>query len=187
VLININVSEKLACSVSHQIPGDSQNALRIAPLGTTGHTDLSSVAKFSRNVCMSSCGEVLVVIMNNQADWKIAQHQHWYRIPSAQAEKLKKRKLWHPQWLAFYQTKEFAAEGCAIRYFAEVTSTQEVFRYELFPDETQNTKSKNLYQKINFLPVQKLSQPIASNQFKRITFIPTTWQQLSQAQEIKDL
>jgi hypothetical protein len=136
---------------------------------------------------MSTHGEVLVVIINNQADWEIVCTQHWYRIPIAQVDKLKQRNAWHPKWLAFYQTKEFATAAHTVTYYAEVQVIAEVERWELFPDEPKTVNSEKRYAKLELSCLQQLSEPIVSKRLRRITFIPTTWEKLTQAQEINDL
>jgi hypothetical protein len=137
---------------------------------------------------MAARGEVLVVIVNNQADWAIAREQGWYRIPSEQVEKLKHRNQWAPpKWLAFYQTKVFEDEAHAVQYYAAVTAIRDVSRWELFPTETPNSKSHNRYWQVELAPLEALARPIHSDRLRRITFIATTWEKLSTAQEISDL
>ena len=72
-------------------------------------------------------GEVLVAIMNNPLDWVIARDQHWYRIPLSSVENLLKER-WPPQWLAFYQTKDFGDEAHAVNYYARVLHIRKAFR-----------------------------------------------------------
>lgn len=136
---------------------------------------------------MPICGEVLVVVVNHRSDLEIIRHQHWYRIPTEQVAKLKQQDCWCPQWLAFYQTKVFDAEAFAIRYYANVVGMTEATRQELFPQEPLNSKSDKCYCKLALSPLQTLATPIASQQLRRIAFIPTTWAAFSQATEIKDL
>jgi hypothetical protein len=136
---------------------------------------------------MSARGEVLITILNNWADLEIARDQHWYRIPVDQVAKLKKWQCWHPQWLAFYQTKVFGAEAHTVSYYAEVIAISEVCRWELFPEEPRTTKGEKRYCKVELSSLEKLSKPIMSKRLKRITFIPTTWEKLMLADEIHDL
>lgn len=135
-----------------------------------------------------SRGEVLVVIMNNQADWAIAQEQHWYRIPVEQVAKLKQRQHWlPPQWLAFYQTKVFEQEAYTIQYFAKVEAIREVSRWELFPHEGNPLKWQKSYYKVELELSQRLTTPIKSDRLRRITFIATTFEKLLHSQEIHEL
>jgi len=127
-------------------------------------------------------GEVLVAIMNDPADFAIAQERHWYRIPVNSAP-----KRWPPQWLAFYQTKAFAEEKYSVKYFARVHKIQTATRQELFPDEPKNEKSSRVYYQLMLEPLQNLPTPIVSQRWRRIVFIPTTWEKFTQASEINDL
>lgn len=136
---------------------------------------------------MPRCGDVLVAILNSQTDLTIAREQHWYRIPVEQVKKLQHRDRWHPQWLAFYQTKVFGDEAHAVNYFAEVIEIQEVSRADLFPNERPTAKSHKRYYKLELSPLQKLTQPIKSQRLRRITFIPTTLEKLHRATQIEDL
>lgn len=136
---------------------------------------------------MPSCGEVLIAILNNRADLEIARNQHWYRIPVEQVAKLKQRECWQPKWLAFYQTKVFGAEAYTIRYYAEVTAICEVYRWEMFPEESRTAKSEKRYCKLELGTLEKLPQMIASSRLKRILFIPTTWEKFVSAKEIDEL
>lgn len=123
-----------------------------------------------------------MAIMNDPADFAIAQEQHWYRIPVQSAP-----KRWPPQWLAFYQTKSFPEEKYSIKYFAHVNEIRTVSRQQLFPDEPQNRKSSRVYYQLLLEPLQSLPIPIVSRKWRRIVFIPTTWEKFLQAREINDL
>ena len=136
---------------------------------------------------MAKRGEVLVAIIQSQSDMKIALEQNWYRIPVEQVERLKKRDIWEPKWLAFYQPKVFRDEAFAVNYYARIKSIRQVTRQELFPNELQNKKSDKHYYKIEIHPIEKLPQPIHSRRLRRILFIPTTWEKLINAIEINDL
>jgi len=127
-------------------------------------------------------GEVLVAIMNNKADFAILQEQLWYRIPVASAP-----KRWPPRWLAFYQTKVFEEEAFAVRYYGYVRDMEIVRRYELFPNEIPNPKSEREYYRIHLESLERLAAPIRSARWRRIVFIPTTWQKFTRAAEINDL
>jgi hypothetical protein len=135
---------------------------------------------------MSRQGEVLVAILNNQRDLKIAREQHWYRIPVKSVEKFLKAQ-WSPEWLAFYQTKVFGSEAYAIHYYAHVSNIRKVYRWELFPEELPNQKSQNQYYKLELAPLEELPQPIVSHRRRRITFICTTLVALTTATEMSEL
>ncbi|UBF28625.1 hypothetical protein K9N68_12525 [Kovacikia minuta CCNUW1] len=136
---------------------------------------------------MSTRGEVLIAILNNQEDLTIAREQHWYRIPVEQVEKLKKRGYWSPRWVAFYQTKVFGAESHTISYYAQVKGIREVYRWELFPEQPRNATSDKRYYRLELSPLEKLSPPIVSKRIRRITFIASTWENFRNAGEINDL
>ncbi|NJR48869.1 MAG: hypothetical protein HC780_04180 [Leptolyngbyaceae cyanobacterium CSU_1_3] len=127
--------------------------------------------------------ECLVVIMNNERDMEIAREQHWYRIPVESVEKYLKKRC-NPEWLAFYQTKVFGDEGYAIRYYAKVKKVEIVDRVHLFPEDSI---SKKRYYKIEISALERLSQPIISQHFRRIVFIQTTLEKLKNATEVKEL
>ena len=81
---------------------------------------------------MPGRGEMLVAILNNLQDFRIAKEKHWYRIPVSSAHKWL-RDCWPPLWLAFYQTKVFGQEAHSVRYYARIIEIREVFRWHLFP------------------------------------------------------
>lgn len=135
---------------------------------------------------MTGTGELLVAIMNDKRDFAFAQEHHWYRIPVSSAKKWLGNR-WPPQWIAFYQTKVFGQEAYSIRYYARVIHIKRVPRRMLFPNEPENKKSKTSYYQLVLTPLQKLPQPIFSRRWRRIVFIPTTWQKFIDAAEINDL
>ncbi len=135
---------------------------------------------------MSKRGEVLIAIMNNPLDFIIARDQHWYRIPVRSVENLLKER-WPPQWLAFYQTKVFGSEAYAVNYYARVLNIRKVFRWQLFPDQLHDEKRQRRYYQLLLSPLKRLPQPILSRRWRRIVFIPTTWQKFVNAAGINDL
>ncbi len=135
---------------------------------------------------MSNQRQVLVAIVNNKRDFKIACDQHWYRIPVSSANKWLKNR-WPPRWIAFYQTKVFGAEAHSVSYYARVIQTRKTYRWQLFPDEILNEKSNRRYYQLILDPLQRLPKPIFSRRWRRIVFIPTTWHKLINAAEINDL
>src|SRR5436309_1811130 len=135
---------------------------------------------------MAGENSVLVAIMNNVPDFALAHDAHWYRIPVEKAQKWGKHH-WPPKWLAFYQTQIFGQEAYSVRHYAHVHDVREVRRRDLFPVQPNDKKADNLYYQLILSPLQTLSRPIPSMRFRRITFIPTTWQKLWSAEEINDL
>lgn len=135
---------------------------------------------------MSERGEVLVAIINDKRDFAAVRQKHWYRIPVFSADKWLKNR-WPPQWLALYQTKAFGQERYSIRYYARVLRIRKASRRELFPSEPEGKKSTRVYYQLLLDEIQQLPQPILSRRWRRIVFIPTTWQKFASAVEINDL
>ena len=62
-----------------------------------------------------------------------------------------------------------------------------VRRCELFPNELPNARSDLRYYQVYLHNLELLPASIYSRRWRRIVFIPTTWQKFSQAAEINDL
>jgi very-short-patch-repair endonuclease len=135
---------------------------------------------------MENCNEVLVAIINSHKDFLIASEDHWYRIPVDSQQKWLKQ-CWPPRWVAFYQTKVFGEEAYSIRYYAKVKGIQLAYRWQLFPDDSQDRKANKRYHQVWLEPLERLPQPILSRRRRRIIFIPTTWLKFKTAVEINDL
>ncbi len=132
-------------------------------------------------------GEVLVAILNNAEDLRLAREAGWYRIPVSSARKWLWER-WPPHWLAFYQTKVFGPEAYAVNYYAAVQGIRKVSRTELFPDTPPNNpKANRRYYQLLLGDLQRLSPPIVSRRLRRIVFIPTTYEKFTEAVEINDL
>jgi len=131
-------------------------------------------------------GEVLVAILRSQQDFAIAREQNWYRIPVDSAQRLLKDR-WPPKWLAFYQTKAFGGQAYAVNYLCNVIDIKNARRSELFPEEPGDDRSQREYYKITFDRLSPLPNPIPSQRFRRVVFIPTTIRKLMAAAEINDL
>jgi very-short-patch-repair endonuclease len=134
-----------------------------------------------------SCGEVLVAIVNNLEDMRLAREAGWYRIPVASAQKWLNER-WPPRWLALYQTKIFGPEAYAVNYYAPVQDIRLVSRHELFPNTPRNhPKANRRYYQLMLGELQPLPQPIISRRLRRLVFIPTTYEKFETAIEINDL
>lgn len=131
-------------------------------------------------------GEVLVAIMNNLRDFDTARDQHWYRIPVRSVQR-RLRERWPPRWLAFYQTKVFGPERWAINYYAPVRQIRTVTRRSLLPQEPDHLRADELYHRIEIGRLERLPEPIVSARWRRVVFIPTTWDKFIGAVEINDL
>jgi hypothetical protein len=126
--------------------------------------------------------QVLVVLVNNHADWRRVVEEHWYRIPLRTA----------PQpvaasYLGFYQSRVFGADAFRIRFFAPVLRYQRLTRRELLPHEPQHPRAGEQYYRVELGALEELSRPVPSRRLRRITFIPTTLRRLCEADEINDL
>ncbi len=135
---------------------------------------------------MAKRGEVLVTIMNTVSDFILAQESHWCRIPVRSVEKWLKYR-WPPQYVAFYHTKVFEKDAYSIVYYAQVIDIRRVYRWQLLPHESHHEKAEHLYYQVMLEPLKRLAQPIFSRRWRRIVFIPTTWDKLMHAVEINDL
>ncbi len=135
---------------------------------------------------MSKHGEVLVAIVNDKRDFAIIRNQKWYRIPVSSVKKWLNER-WPPQWIAFYQTKVFGNEAYSVSYYAQVLDIRIVRRSQLFPNDPPDKKSNYRYYQLILSLLKKLPQPIFSRRWRRIVFIPTTWQKFINAIEINDL
>lgn len=135
---------------------------------------------------MSRRGEVLVAILKNRHDLHLATEQHWYRIPQQSVDRFL-RPTWPPQWLAFYQPRAFLRDAYRVRYYARVLGIRQVQRQQLFPQEAPNPKSTTWYAQVLLDPLQQLPEPIISKHWRRLVFLPTTWDKLMQARDINDL
>jgi len=131
---------------------------------------------------LGSSQRVLVAVMNDRRDFKIARHEGWYRIPLKRAP----RRV-GADYLAFYQTKAFGDEKWAVNYYAPTRRYRLVTRAELLPEEADHPRAAEQYYKVEIGPLQRLPHPIPSKRLRRITFISTTLERLLKAEEINDL
>lgn len=135
---------------------------------------------------MNRRGEVLVAIMNDRLDFAFARDQHWYRIPVSSVDRFL-RDAWPPGWLAFYQTRAFETNAHAVCFYARVRQIRKKTRAELLPGRSGRENRDKVYYKLEIDELQRLRRPIFSRRWRRIIFIPTTWQKLHTATEINDL
>ena len=131
-------------------------------------------------------GNGLIALMPSPEDLEIAKIHHWYRIPVSQVKRNLKQR-WPPAWLAFYLPKAFGGDAFHVRYWADVAGIYQVGRRDLFPNEQHPKKANKQYYKIKLSSLKRLSKPIPSKRYRRLVFIPTTWQKLMMADEINDL
>ncbi|XOF32397.1 MAG: endonuclease domain-containing protein [Candidatus Electrothrix sp. YB6] len=84
-------------------------------------------------------------------------------------------------------TKIFGKDAWAISYYAKIFDIRKVYRWQIFPDEPANAKSRRRYYQVFIEPLKHLPKPILSRRYRRIIFIPTTWEKFVNAVEINDL
>lgn len=125
---------------------------------------------------------VLVAVINNPRDLEIARLLGWYRIPFRSAP-----KVISVDFLAFYQTGTFGKDRWRIQYVAPVYGHELTTRAELLQTEPDHPRAKEEYFKIQVGPLIALPKPIIAEQWRRITFIYTTGEYLTQADNINDL
>ena len=127
---------------------------------------------------------VLVVVVNNPADFRRVASEGWYRIPQRSAP----RRI-GADYLAFYQTGAFKGqeEAQTVTYYASTRRYQLVTRRELLPAEADHPRAGDYYFRIDLGPLQRLTRPIPAVSLRRITFIPTTLDRLLSAPDVRDL
>jgi hypothetical protein len=125
---------------------------------------------------------VLVCLLPSPRDLEIARLLGWYRIPLRTAP-----KVVAVDYLAFYQPSAFGSHGGQIEFVAQVRGHELTTRGELFKDDADHPRAKEEYYKIQLGGLEKLSQPIIANKWKRLTFLYTTGEYLLNAKLLNDL
>ena len=131
---------------------------------------------------LSATSLVLVAVMNEPRDLEIARLLGWYRIPLRSAP-----KVIAVDYLAFYQTAAFAAQGMAIHYVAPVRGHELTTRAELFKDEPNHPRASHEYYRIQLGPLEYLPHSLPANKWRRITFFYTTGEYLLSASSVDEL
>ena len=130
-----------------------------------------------------SSDRVLVAIMNNRRDFEIARDEGWYRIPQKRAP----AGTTEAAALAFYFTKPFGEQKWSIRWYGPVRGHELVWRRDLFPDQADHPRAEEPYYKLQLGPLVQLELPIYSLRWRRVTFIETSWDRFTAAEEVNDL
>jgi hypothetical protein len=125
---------------------------------------------------------VLVAVLKAPRDLEIARVLGWYRIPLKHAP-----KTIAVDYVAFYQTAQFAEEKWAINYVAAVRGHELVTRAELLRTQPGHPRAQEMYYKIQLGPLERLTRPIPSLKWRRLTFLYTTGDKLLAATEINGL
>ncbi len=131
---------------------------------------------------LSPTSLVLVCLLPTPRDLEIARLLGWYRIPLRTSP-----KVVAVDYLAFYQPSAFGDRGGQIEFIAPVQGHELTTRGELLKDEANHPRAKEEYYKIQLGGLEKLSQPIASDKWKRLTFLYTTGEYLLKAKTLNDL
>jgi len=126
---------------------------------------------------------VLVGVINRKRDLKIAQSQHWYRIPQ--------KRMSHginSEYLAFFLSgRVFKAQSGSVCYYARVRGVELVYRRDLLPEQADHPRADERYFKVALDPLSIKEPPIVNTTKRTITFIRTTWDRFVNATEINDL
>jgi hypothetical protein len=126
---------------------------------------------------------VLVAIMNNRRDFEIARDEGWYRVPVKTAP----QSTTEAAVLALYFTKAFGEEKWSIRWYAPVRGHELARRRDLLPQEPDHPRADEVYYKLQLGPLMKLELPIYSLRWRRVTFIESSWDRFTAAEEVNDL
>ena len=125
---------------------------------------------------------ILVCLLPSMRDMEIARLLGWYRIPLRTAP-----KVVAVDYLAFYQPSTFGGRSGQIEFVSEVRGHELTTRGELLKDEADHPRAKEEYYKIQLGSLEKLSQPITADKWKRLTFLYTTGEYLLKANTLNDL
>jgi hypothetical protein len=125
---------------------------------------------------------ILVCLLPTLRDLEIARLLGWYRIPLRTAP-----KVVAVDYLAFYQASAFAERGGQIEFIAQVRGHELTTRGELLRDEKDHPRAKEEYFKIQLGGLEKLSEPIKTDKWKRLTFLYSTGEYLQNAKSLNDL
>jgi very-short-patch-repair endonuclease len=121
---------------------------------------------------------VLVAVVGRRKDLALVRRSRWYRIPVGRAPRRK------PDYIAFYQTSAFGADGKAIRYFATVRSISTTSRRKLLPDERNHPRAAARYYRYELGPLRRTPHVIRNRTRRRITFGFTTLSKVRRSSEI---
>jgi hypothetical protein len=120
--------------------------------------------------------------MPTPRDMEIARLLGWYRIPLRSAP-----KVVAVDYLAFYQPSSFGDLGGRIEFIAPLRGHELTTRRELLKDESDNPRANEEYFKIQLGGLEKLSNPILADKWKRLTFLYSTGEYLLKAKTLNDL
>jgi hypothetical protein len=90
-------------------------------------------------------------------------------------------------YLAFYQPSAFGDRSGQIEFLSQVKGHELTTRGELLKDEADHPRAKEEYYKLQIGALEKLSEPVKSDKWKRLTFLYTTGEYLLRARSLSDL
>lgn len=127
---------------------------------------------------------VLVAVVNNAEDLRRAASEGWYRIPQRRAP-----ARIGADYLAFYQTGAFREQSQAqtVTFYAPTRRYRLATRRELLPAEADHPRAGDFYYCIEIGPFERLERPVPAGNFRRVTFIYTTFDRLLAAREVTEL
>ena len=125
---------------------------------------------------------VLVAYVPSPSDFSLIQGQGWYRIPYATAP-----KGLYAEMLAFYFGAAFGLHKWSIQAYAPHLGHELVQRRDLLPNQPDHPRAEDWYFRVQLGDVMFLKRPIISLQWRRITFLHTTWDRFQDAVELNDL
>jgi hypothetical protein len=125
---------------------------------------------------------ILVCLLPSPRDLEIVRLLGWYRIPFRSAP-----KVVAVDYLAFYQPGSFGEQGGRIELTAPVRGHELTTRAELLRDEPGHPRASEEYYKIQLGPLERLTQPILAEKWRRLTFLYTTGEYLLKARTLNDL
>jgi hypothetical protein len=120
--------------------------------------------------------------MPTPRDMEIARLLGWYRIPFRSAP-----KVVAVDYLAFYQPSTFGDSGGRIEFVAPLRGHELTTRSELLKDESDHPRANEEYFKIQLGGLEKLSNPILADKWKRLIFLYSTGEYLLKAKTLNDL
>lgn len=127
--------------------------------------------------------QVLVGAITRKKDLRLAQDQHWYRIPQ---NRMPRGIL--AEYIAFFLNSRIAPENASgIHYFARRSGVELAYRRDLLADETGHDRANDVYYKVSLEDFQQKQPPVLNPTNRRFAFILTTWDRFLKAHEIKDL
>ncbi len=125
---------------------------------------------------------ILVCLLPSPRDFEIARLLGWYRIPLRSSP-----KVVAVDYLAFYQPGSFGDLSGRIEWMAPVRGHELATRAELLRDEPDHPRAREEYFKLQLGQLERLTQPIRADKWKRLTFLYTTGEYLLKAKTLNDL